>query len=220
MAYTLVDIATRAATRAADTGFTAAEAKKFVNDTQNAVANEYILRFWESAQSYTLTTNVADITNGVGLPSDFVSCIALRITTAGKQNVLDRVDFYKFQKDNPAWDSDAAGVPYCWYILGNTISVYPKPDAAYTMHMRFQMRPSQLTSDAHVPTIPSEFEELLIYGAAYRMFEERDLDEKAALFQGKYEVEVAKLVNRYSDRQLGQVHYINTPRNSRAESYI
>ena len=165
MAYTLSAIVTKVQKRIRDTGYSSSTIKEFINDEQNDISNEYLLRFWEAdPQTYTLTENVRDITNGSGLPSDFVNPISLRITTTGYEKRLIYVDYDDLEEVYPDPDNDTAGTPRYWTLYGDTIEVYPKPDQAYTLKLRHTRRPTELSADADVPELPKEFEEILVYG--------------------------------------------------------
>lgn len=221
MSYVLSDIATRVQTRVRDSGYSTTTIKGFINDTQNSIFNEYDLRFMETSTTYNLTTNVQDITNGSGLPSDFVSPINLVITTDNYENDLIYVDYKELDELFPDQSSTTATTPRYWWFYGDTISVYPKPDQAYVVRLRYLKKPTALSADGDVPDVPSEFEELLVYGAAYRVFEEKDMDEKAANFEAKYNREVQKLVNRYAFRRKGELPIMRLtrhPARSRATS--
>lgn len=186
------------------------------------MANEYWLRFWEAdPQNYTLVVNTQDITNGVGLPSNFVNPISMRITTDNYETYLDYIDYKDLDKAVADQSSVTAGTPRYWWLYQDTIYVYPKPDQAYVVQLRYTKRPTEMSADADVPEIPKEFEELFIYGMGMRAFEEKDMDAKAALFERKYELKKAQLVQRYSIRQTGQPMFLKLDRRvSRAPSFF
>lgn len=220
MAYQLSSIVTKVQKRIRDTGYSSSTIKEFINDAQNALFNEYDLRFMETSQGYTLTVDIQDITNGSGLPSNFVRAIDLFITTDDYAKILTYVDFKDIDKAYPDAADDNPGTPRFWYMVGNTINVYPKPDQAYTLTLRFIKRPTELSADADVPEVPKEFEELLVYGASYRAFEEKDMDDKAAVFENKYLAEVQKLVNRYSRRQTSSPMTMKLARRNNASRFF
>jgi len=82
--------------------------------------------------------------------------------------------------------------------------VFPKPDQAYTVRLRYTKRPVELVNDSDVPEIPAEFAEMFVYGASARVYETKDRFDKSAVFENKYLREVQKLVGRYSPRQTTQ----------------
>lgn len=206
MSYQSSDIVTKVQQRIRDTGYSSSEIQNYINDTQNDVFNEYRLPFMQTTQNYTLTQGVSDITNGTGLPSNFVQAIDLTLTSLGREKVLPYRDFKWVDDTTPDPDdttTHSTNVPEYWYKFGDTIKVYPVPDAAYTLTLRYYKKPTLLSSDADVPDIPSEFEELLVSGAAYRVLQVKDNYDQAAIHENKYNELLQKLVVKYSVPQVG-----------------
>lgn len=217
MAYTLSNIVSRVQSRIKDTGFSSTDIKGFINDTQRDVFNEYDLPFMETTQNYTLVAGESDITNGSGLPTNFVQAIDLVITTAGLEQRLPFKDVREVDWINPdPTDTTAnpSSIPQYAYKYGSTIRVYPAPAAAYTATLRYIKKPTDLEEESDVPEIPSEFEELLVVGAAYRVMQVKDNYDKAAILQSKYDELLQKLVVRYSVTQIGQPTQMRINRNA------
>lgn len=206
MAYQLSDIVTKVQNRIKDTGFSTTVIKDFINDTQRDIFNEYSLPFMQTTQPYTLVDGVADITNGVGLPSNFVQAIDVLVTTAGRESILDWVDYQQIDNQYPdATDttSYAKGLPSKAYKFGETIRTFPVADQAYTVSLLYYKSPTVLSNDSDVPEIPPEFEELLVVGAAYRVFQVKDNYDKAGILENKYAELLQKLASRYSKARGG-----------------
>ena len=206
MAYQLSDLVTKVQQRVRDTGFSSTEIANYINDTQNDVFNEYVLPFMETTQGYTLTANVSDITNGSNLPTNYVQAIDLILTTAGREKILPYMDIREIERRYPDPDdttTNPANVPMYWYYYGETIRVYPKPDSAYTLTLRYYKKPTLLSADEDVPEIPSEFAELLVCGAAYRVLQVKDNYDQAGILENKYNELLQKLVVRFSLPHVG-----------------
>jgi hypothetical protein len=207
LAYTLSDLVSRVQSRIKDTGFSSTTIKQFIDETQNDVFNEYRLPFMQATQNYTLAAGTADITNGSGLPTNFVQAIDLVITTSGLEQRIPFMDISQvdWEMPDPA-DTTAhpSNIPQYAYKYGETIYVYPAPADAYTLTLRYYKSPTELTDDADVPEIPQEFRELLVVGAAYRVFQVKDNYDKAAILENKYMELLSKLAVRYSQTQVGQ----------------
>lgn len=207
MAYTLSDLVSRVQNRIKDTGFSSTQIKQFIDETQNDVFNEYRLPFMQATQNYTLSAGVADITNGSGLPTNFVQAIDLYITSAGLEAVLPFKDIAEVDRSytDPADTTvNPSGIPQFAYKYGENIYVYPAPASDYTVTLRYYKRPTELSADADVPEIPEEFKELLVVGGAYRVFQVKDNYDKAAILENKYMELLQKLAVRYSQTQVGQ----------------
>ena len=206
MAYTTGAIVTRVQQRIRDTGFSATEVKNYLNDTQNDVFNEYRLPFMEATQNYTLDTSTSDITNGTGLPTNYVQALDVLLTTSGREKAIPYRDIRSIDELYPDADdttAHAANVPEFWYYYAETIRVYPKPSEAFTVTLRYFKKPTLLSSDSDVPELPSEFEELLIMGASYRILQVKDNYDQAGILQNKYDEILQKLVAKYSQAQVG-----------------
>lgn len=206
MSYILSDIRTKVRQRVRDTGYDSSEITNYLNDTQNDVFNEYRLPFMEATQDYTLTTGVADITNGSGLPANFVLPIDVTLTSAGQEKLLTVRDTREMDYLYPDYENSTnypTGAPTNWYKYGQTIKVFPEPDQAYTLTLRYYKRPTLLSADADVPSLPSEFEELLVVGASYRVLQVKDNYDQAGILENKYQELLDKLVMKYSRNQTG-----------------
>lgn len=206
MSYQTGDIVTRVQQRVRDTGYSATEIKGYLNDTQNDVFNEYRLPFMETTQNYTLASGVADITDGSGLPANYVQAIDLLLTTAGYEKKLTYRDIREIDSLYPDYENSTLypdNVPSDWYFYGLTPKVFPKPNSAYTATLRYYKKPTLLSGDSDVPDLPSEFEELLVVGAAYRVLQAKDNYDQAAILQNKYDELLDKLVAKYTQRQVG-----------------
>lgn len=214
MAYTCGDTVSRVQKRVRDTGYSSTEIKDYINDTQNDIFNEYRLPFMQATQTYTLTVGVSDITDGSGLPANYVQALDLTLTSLGREKVLTFMDTAAIDATYPDPDDTTVNprnVPNNWYYYASTIRVYPVPDSAYTMSLRYYKKPTLLSSDADVPEIPSEFQELLVVGAAYRVMQVKDNYDQAGILQNKYDEILQKLVAKYSQAQVGtpQIMRIN-----------
>lgn len=196
----LSSIVTKVQQRIGDTGYNSSEIKNYVNDTQNDVFNEYRLDMMKTSQAYTVTIGDPDITSGLGLPATYVEAISLRVTTAGQQEELEFIDENDLESLYPDYDNSTSGQPLYAYFSDNTIKLYPAPDAAYTLSLRYYKKPTELSADGDVPTIPSEFEELLVAGAAYRVLQVKHSYDEAGILENKY----AELLQKFYDKYMRQ----------------
>lgn len=206
MAYTVTDITSKVQRRIKDTSYSSTEILDYLNDTQRDVFNEYRLPFMQTSQGYTLTTNVSDITNGTGLPANFAQAIDLTLTTAGTESTLPYLPYQVVNERYPdPTDTTVhpSNIPEYWYKFGETIRVFPTPNAAYTATLYYYKSPAELTLGADVPEIPPEFEEILVVGPAYRIMQIKDNYDIAGILENKYMELLDKLVAKYSLTQAG-----------------
>lgn len=206
MAYQLSTVRTRVQQRIRDTGYSTSEIDQAINDTQNDIFNEYLLPLMRTSQSYTATSGDADITHGSGRPTTFSQAIDLVDTSSGREQVLPFIELEELSRQYPdPFDTTAhpASYPMYWTWDGVTPKVYPTPAGAYTFLLRFFKKPTELTDDDDVPEVPSEFSELLVSGAAYRILQVKDNYDQAAIHQNKYDELLQKFVVRYTQPQVG-----------------
>ena len=207
MAYQLSDLITRVQQRIRDTGYSQIEITNYINDTQNDIYNEYRLPFMQTYVDYVVTKNVADITNGSLLPSDFVQAVDLQITTQAFETYVEYMSFEELNSKFPAPDNTATyppSIPQYWYIYDETIKLFPAPNQAFNVRLRYWKKPTDLANSTDVPTIPSEFKEILVVGASYRVLQVKDNYDEAAILQNKYDELLQKLVVKYSTPQTGR----------------
>lgn len=202
MAYTLGDLVSLVQQRVRDTGYSTSEIKQYINDTQNDVFNEYRLRFMEATVPYTTVANVPDITNGVGLPSDFLVGIDLiNVTDGGQRRIPFKESTYLdiINTTTPAISNN----PEFWYMYGQTPMLYPTINVSLSLSLRYYKMPVQLSDNADVPSLPYSFQELLVLGAAYRVLQVKDNYDQAGILQNKYDEILAKLVKQTAVKQVG-----------------
>lgn len=223
MAYQLSDLITKVQRRIRDTGYSTIEITDYLNDAQNDVFNEYNLPFVQTSQNYTLTVNNSDITSGSGLPANFVQAVDLTLTTEGKENQLQYISYEELAQFAPDPDDITrypANTPQYWYTYDEVIRVYPCPNQAYTVTLRYFKKPTNLVSSTDVPTVPAQFEELLVLGAAYRVLQVKDNYDQASILQNKYDELLQKLVVRYSVNQTGRALRIRKNFNASPKRYF
>lgn len=138
----------------------------------------------------TATTALPAGTEDLALPSDFsrlYSAVALQSGTEGNQPLAQITP-----SDFDRLPTDSAGKPQWYDIVGSTISVYPTPDASYTIQLRYWRVPDTMTLTTDEPEIPSEYHHLLVTYALVKCFE-RENDYEAALYhQQRLDVGIQK----------------------------
>ena len=188
MAYNTGTLITNVQQRIRDTGYSSTEILGYINDTQNDIFNEYKLPFMQDGQGYTTVVGVNDITNGAGLPTNYVQALDIIDSNNVPVNYIDAVSI--------TYDSG-------WYFFDGTINLTPAPVTAGTLTLRYYKKPTELTGNSDVPEIPSEFGEALVLGAAYRVLQVKDNYDQAGVLQNKYDEIIQKLVRKYSQTQVG-----------------
>jgi hypothetical protein len=160
----------------------------------------------ETTQTFSTVANISDITNGAGLPSNYVQAIDLTNTTSGQEGLIPyknirEIDFLMPDPDDTTLHP--AGNSLYWYYYAQTIRLNPVPAGVYTLLLRYYKKPTSLSADTDVPSIPSQFEELLVVGATYRINQVKDNYDVAAIYKNSYDELLQKLVMQSSQKQIG-----------------
>jgi hypothetical protein len=206
MAFQTGDIVLLVQKRIRDTAYDTSEIKQYLNDTQNDVFNEYRLPFMETSQSYATTPNVADITNGAGLPSNYSQAIDLFNTDANLVIPYKDIRDVDTIAQDPNFINTSKTVPgVMWTMYALTIILTPTPSVAYNVLLRYYKKPTLLVNDTDVPSIPSQHQELLVVGASWRIMEVKDNYDQAAVLKNQYDELLQKLVNQSSPKQVGHM---------------
>lgn len=223
LAYTTGDLVTKVQRRIRDTGYSSSEIKDYLNDTLNDVYNEYRLPFMQVSQNYVVSPGQPDITNGAGLPTDFVQAINLISTDSGLDKVITYIDFSALERrfPNPSnTNLHPANYPLYWYKYNETINLFPAPNSGFTVELQYYKKPTLLDADDGVPELPSEFEEVLVRGASYRVLQVKDNYDQAAIHENKYDELLLKLVTKYSLPQTGRPTLMRINRNGVGKSHF
>lgn len=215
MAYQLSTLVPKVQDRLQDSSFSSSLITQFLNDAQRELLNGKYLPFMEASQTYTVAVGVADLTNGVGLPTNYQSALYVRNTTSGNRGAIPYITYQDFLETYPDAAGASNGVPAMWYLYAGTINLYPKPASAYTFALDYVKAPSELTADADVPSIPEAFQEVLILGAYKRGLEFNDDFDQAAVVQTKIDELVEQMVVRLAPKQAGAVRTIRPNKRSR-----
>lgn len=205
MAYQLGDIVTTVQKRVRDTKYDPSEITQYLNDTQNDIFNAYSLPFMEATQDYTTVANNSDITNGTGLPTNYSQAIdLLDMTNGGERRITyksqTQIDSFYANPEN----NSLTGRPIHWYYYAQTIRLYPVPVSVYSLLLRYYKIPTLLVADTDVPSIPSNFQEVLVLGAAYHVQEVKDNYDQAAILEKRYNKQLLQLVVRSSVPQTAE----------------
>ena len=108
----------------------------------------------EATQDYSTVSG----TSMYSLPADFAKVRSLRRTDIGRE--LQSVFLRDIDRS-----IITSGTPYAYALDGANMHLYPTPDQAYPLELRYWKLPAALSADTDVPTIPADYHNLLIYSA-------------------------------------------------------
>jgi hypothetical protein len=206
MVYILGDLITAVQQRVRDSAYSTSEITQYLNDCQNDIFNEYRLPFMETSQAYLTVANVADITNGAGLPTNYVQAIDLFNTDANLVIPYKDIRDVDTLAQDPNFVNTSVTVPgVMWTMYAQIPILTPTPTVAYNVLLRYYKKPTLLANTNDVPSIPSNYQEVLVIGAAYRVMQVKDNYDQSMVLQNKYDELLQKLVNQASPKQVGHI---------------
>lgn len=85
-------------------------------------------------------------------------------------------------------DSSAAstGKPRLYALSGAGVMLYPTPDAAYNMMLRYYALPALMVADTDVPAIPEDYHSSLTFYAIQRCYEREDDAQMGQYWEGRW----------------------------------
>lgn len=205
MAYTLGQLVTDVRNKLDDSNFDATLIKEFINDAQRYLVNKHRFKFMEGTYSGDLTIDQFSY----DLPSGVAEVETFRITDPANEEIDitgNYLNYKEFDSQFPDVLADDNGEPHWWTIREGNFLVYPKPDQAYTIDIRYQKDPTALSADADVPDVPERYKELLVLGALVRAHKFNDNYDLAQAEQVMLEEQILDVVARTYTRQTGRPH--------------
>lgn len=156
--------------------------KRWVNEALGRIARRSHLAELELVTDVSTVAGEAEFV----LPSNDVRILGLR--TTDDQAGLASMD--TAQADQ--WPA-ASGRPSAYSAFGASLTLYPVPDAAYSLELRYLRDPTLLVADADTAEIPDAYADALVAWARYKLFRSEDDLEAAQFWRGEFESTAAEL---------------------------
>lgn len=216
MTYQLSTVRTRIQQKLDNTSFDSAKLNQFINDGQREILNTNRFPFMESEATAT-TANGSDAITYNPVPSDLQQVLSVRVYLPDTKAVTLEMKEYEYVDTlYPNPDLTDPGFPQFTYIFNNTLKVFPRADATYTLKVKYLKRPAELVNDADVPAIPEEFGELLVLAGYKRALEHEDNFDQAQIVQQTIDEQRMQLVARLGLRHHAKTRFIKQPFNRRS----
>lgn len=204
MAYTLQTIKSLVKDRLPDQNFSDALITQFVNDEQRELYNYYNLP--ENRAKVPITLSAGD--NESNLPSDHQKTLGLRITAPSNYDAEITQWFLPYNRFKDYFreaEYYSQTTPRWWTIYSDKIVFAHEVDREYTLEHDYLSTLDELEDDSDVPTLPEEFQEILVLGALVRCLEVNDDNDIAQYQQGKKNLLVQAMLKRLSPQQGGKI---------------
>lgn len=152
---------------------------QYLNDALAELCSKALYYGDESEATIVLTAGSGTYSfNSFGL-GDLTKIRSLRISDP--QQDLTMMDLRDIDRMTPA-----SGTPYCYALNGAGITVYPTPDSAYTLKVRYWGLLPALVNDTDTPGLPPRHHRSLTYYAIARCFEREDDPQQAQYYDAKW----------------------------------
>lgn len=156
--------------------------KRWLNQGVRRAVIEAELRTSEEAASYTTTSGDATLE----LPADFARIIDLY--DEDENDPLDRLSLREFDDLE-----DASGRPTAYTVEDDQIRVYPTPDGAYNLGLRYRRLPEDMVADSDVPELPVQYQELPIAYAMKKAYLRENDRVQAATWDAEWQAGILKM---------------------------
>lgn len=163
-------------------------------------ANQAAIDIWLAVEPQEMeAVAVSSTTSGqnkLALPTDFQAMLALSNLSVSPFQLLTKKNYMDIDSD-----TTQLGVPHDYVLYDTWMELWPSPDSAYSLQMRYQARPSVLTLTTATPSFDTRFSIAWMYKtASYCAWHLKDF-ETAVVFDQKYAGELARIPTDLALRQ-------------------
>lgn len=158
-------------------------AKRYLNEAQHRIFRTTRL----AAGDQTADVNIGPTVTDYDLPARSVRIDSLRDPATGIE--LTPVDADALDQLPPG----AVGPPSRYSQIGTQLRVYPAPQTAASLELRFRFNPENMVEDDHEPSIPADYHHLLVTYTRSRLFRLEDDPQMAAEWWNVWLTDLAEL---------------------------
>lgn len=138
---------------------------QFLNDGLKKIARDHT---WRDLMIEKTTTLTADAYR-YSFPSDMKECLGLRIIDDAESVWLTEISQVRLDAYEPLPSSRGSGRPSYYAVDGDYFEIFPPPDSAYSLRIRYNRWPDELVQDSDVPDI-DQVDDVLSSMAAAEIF--------------------------------------------------
>lgn len=134
--------------------------------------------------------------NKITLPTDFQAVLAVSNLSVSPFQLLTKKNFMDIDSS-----TTQLGIPHDYVLYDTWMELWPSPDSSYSIQLRYQTRPSVLTTLTATPSFDTRFGIAWMYKtASYCAWHLKDF-ETASIFDQKYMAELARIPTDLALRQ-------------------
>ena len=155
-----------------------------LNRTQNRMSRKHDFR--EHRKIYTASTTAS--TKNYALPTGYKTIYDLRLIDGTSSRKLEHAQGQHFDEMVAYPEDQSEGRP-CWYVpYGNSMDLYPIPDASYNMIIKCTVWPTTITATTDYVSYDSDKDDLLVYGMSEELFQLLQMHEDGAVWGAKFKI--------------------------------
>lgn len=183
----------------------ASKVGKWVNDVRLDIATKYKFGYyyWEA----TLDTVAGSAY--YPMPSDYLDHFSVFVG----DSKLQRYSLQNFDESISSASSGAisahtaSGQPYYYVVRGMQFQLYPTPDQAFQINLRYYSRPTTFTASADFDHVSNQYPDAIIFGATFRgaLWAEDKYNEQR--YTELYASKIQEMIANEKEKELGDAHF-------------
>ena len=181
-AMTLLQLRTAVINHGFDAGVYSGQINQWINDAYEQACR--VALFSTDEATYDFSTAAG--TQTYPLPADMVSMRSLRNTDLDQEMVAAEI------RDIDRSSHTNTGAPFAYALSSSNILLYPTPDQAYPLELRYWKLPADLVADGDTPAIPSDYHRMLWYWATAEAYWSEDDGSTGAQWENRFNTLLAK----------------------------
>lgn len=156
--------------------------KTWLNDAQRRAVIESEIRTGEAEVSYVTALN----DRSLELPADFSRLLDL---------FNESTDELLIPLDPRQFDTlpESRGRPTHYTVIGDEILLYPIPDGAHAIDLRYWSLPVDMVADGDEPSIPKQYHQILVGYAMYKAYLRENDYQAAQVWAAEWSAGVLKM---------------------------
>lgn len=169
----------------------------WLNEGLSRVARRVRIPQLEAAMSVATVAGTAEF----ALPANLIRVRTLRIPADAdplEQLDLEQLDHLTAER----------GRPRSFALAGQNVRLYPTPDRAYALELRYWADPATLAAAGDVPAIPDDYADLLVTYALWKGYRMEDDFQAAAFYRQEFTDELAAARSDIQHRSTSHVRQV------------
>lgn len=183
----------------------ATQAGHWVNDTRQNIATKYKFSFYY----YEATVDTVAASAVYPLPSDYLDhftifCGDTKLSKFSPQNFDENISS---SATGEVASNTASGRPVYYIIRGMNFQIYPTPDDAYELLLRYYAKPDAFTASDDTDHVSNLYPDAIINGATARgaiILEDMYNEQR---YEQKYTKMLGEMISNEKEKEQGDAHF-------------